>query len=805
MKAFSIRKKMYILIVFFSISIAPVAQLYSQTANEAATPDTKFFQDTVSTLYFPAYPVVLSGEAVNHNSRLNSSDPVSSINAVDQPGTMASGTGAGTGSFSEITNGDPLSHVPVQVQVNTGKSVGSIPFESTTTQSGGIVYSIPIACTPGKNGLQPNIAIVYNSQGGNGIIGYGWNIGGLSSITRTTRNMYYNGKVASIQMDANDAFILDGIRLLKVGATTQFETEQGNIKVNPVTVNSETAYFTVYYPNGCVGTFGFTNNTTNKLFYPITKLTDNVGNSINFNYIFRNNHYYVDNIQYGWNNNAVAFGKIKFTYKTRTDKSFGYEKGIKITEDYLLDKITSYSSDIVIHTYSFSYVFDKVSFLNQVDCDNLNPLTFYYGYSDNVTASLNKSESTLLEYFGSTIPVIVNRGKFDFGTDDDALIIYPDLTNHARFYKDGNLWNHSVSYYISKYNPDQILLTYQSMAYTSPMPTELTAGNGFMELSSGNFDGKPGDEVVKINNTVSNSKDRVTFSVYKPNLYTGLQLLYTRNYDLNNALQHYSSPLSFWPKKYFSADFNGDGKMEMLCISMDSPLGQSDKKSKCTLINLDSNVILFDANRFDYNIDYDEIVPMDYNGDGKAEVCYFNETGMNIYSFIYNGSTYDLVLESTYTSLTINTIKNFEVLFGDLNSDNKCDILVSPAKSYYSSTSVPVPVWAPRYCPYCRKEYPIISNTSQTCRFCSESITPSGRCFECASILEETCNGVRTINMIGNTNRCCPTHGQYISTQITEFVDKGKLWSVYSGTGNAASPYVKGTISFLNVTGSDIF
>lgn len=615
---YSLGLKVLVYLVLFTAN----SQLYSQTVKDSAPVKEGYVSDTVSTINFPVYPVVLSDDAVNHYSSQRTSGSASTGIRLNQIGLASSDVEATTGSFSKITSGDPLSHIPVQVQVNTGKSVGSIPFESAATPSGGIVYSIPVACTPGRNGLQPNISVVYNSQGGNGIIGYGWDIGGLSTISRATTNLYYDGKVSPIQMDANDAFILDGNRLLKIGATTQLETEQGNIKVNPVIVNAAIAYFTVYYPDGSVGTFGFTSNTTNQLYYPVTRLTDNLGNSIDFTYIFRNNHYYINNIQYGRNNNLpINYGKIQFTYKTRSDLEFSYEKGTKVLEDYLLDKITSFSSDLLIHTYTFSYVFDKVSLLDHIDCDNLNPLKFYYGYSNNVSPSLNKTESTLMQYFGSTIPVIINKGKFDYGTDDDALIIYPLLNNAARYYKEGNLFNHSVSYYVSMYNSAQTLLVYQSMADAWPLPVELTAGDGFMELSSGDFDGKPGDEVVKINNTVYSSKDRVTFNVYKPSIYSGLQLLYTRNFDLNNALQHYNSPLSFWPKEYFSADFNGDGKMEMLCVSMDSPLGQSAKKSKCSLIDLNSNTILFDGNRFDFNITNDDIIPMDYNGDGKAELC----------------------------------------------------------------------------------------------------------------------------------------------------------------------------------------
>ena len=65
--------------------------------------------------------------------------------------------------------------------------MGNTEGELSVSLSGGANYNIPIAVPPGINGVVPQVSLSYNSQGGNGLAGYGWNISGVSVITRIGR------------------------------------------------------------------------------------------------------------------------------------------------------------------------------------------------------------------------------------------------------------------------------------------------------------------------------------------------------------------------------------------------------------------------------------------------------------------------------------------------------------------------------------------------------------------------------------------------------------------------------------------
>jgi RHS repeat-associated protein len=91
-------------------------------------------------------------------------------------------------------------------------------------------YTLPLWVPPGRAGMQPELALGYDSRAGNGLLGVGWSLSGLSRLSRCGRTRAVDGYTAPIKFDKTDALCLDGQRLVLLTGThgevgAQYRTE----------------------------------------------------------------------------------------------------------------------------------------------------------------------------------------------------------------------------------------------------------------------------------------------------------------------------------------------------------------------------------------------------------------------------------------------------------------------------------------------------------------------------------------------------------------------------------------------------
>ncbi|MDZ4793925.1 MAG: SpvB/TcaC N-terminal domain-containing protein [Bacteroidota bacterium] len=232
--------------------------------------------------------------------------------------------------------------------IDLSRPVGTVDGTAGTTATGGVTYTIPIYAPPGTNGMQPSVSIVYNSQGSSGVVGFGWNIAGLSMISRTGKNIYHNGQVKPVSYTAEDAFLLDGMRLNAItgsngaNGTVYAGEAESFTKIISITTGSvnNPDWFLVTAKDGSTMEFGntadsriLTDDGLNVMLWRLNRIIDINGNYIDFKYNNNSRDSRIDEINYTGNitTGLLPYNKLKFTYGNRNEVNTGYDGGASLS------------------------------------------------------------------------------------------------------------------------------------------------------------------------------------------------------------------------------------------------------------------------------------------------------------------------------------------------------------------------------------------------------------------------------------------------------------------------------------------
>lgn len=281
--------------------------------------------------------------------------------------------------------GDLHPHIPNSFAIDKSKDIGEIAFAANTSPTGTLSINLPIETIKDDKTFTPELSLAYGSQAGNGFVGFGWDIAGLSFIKTTDKSIYYDGKTSGrANATYDNAFSLDGMRLIKVstsGTTVNFQSELGNIKVIGYGDGTYFTSFTVFYPNGNKAVYSNGTSASINHTFALSTITDLSGNTIRYTYDYIGNQFRIKKITFGKKEQA----SIEFAYTTsRSDPFFIYNAGIKTEHNELLSSITTKLNSEVLRTYTFSYTTKGyVSLLNYIYCSSgdksFNPIRCYYG------------------------------------------------------------------------------------------------------------------------------------------------------------------------------------------------------------------------------------------------------------------------------------------------------------------------------------------------------------------------------------------------------------------------------------------
>ncbi len=608
--------------------------------------------------------------------------------------------------------------------VNPKNVVGEIPCNSSISDQGSVLVDVPIEVYQDPRGMSPKLSFAYNSMSGYGNMGYGWSVSGGSCITHGNKSIYYDRQVESMDLTSVDAMFLDGVRLVRVESsyrnqTVNYQTVSGNITVVAHGVDTsdylkidESVWYEVFYPNGSKALYRRYKNVAYR-----TELTNRFGRKIKYLYETKSGHRVLSRITYG-NELLDAHGEVQFFYKPISDsttRNLYCVGGTKNTLDYLLDYVVASYNNKTFRRYDINYEEkDGSFFVSSIKCSAGNeyytPLSFSYNNDNLMTGSsseeIDQIRLKLKDCSSKLRGNRIVRGKFNFGNDNDGIVVFPDLYPYA--------YNH---YLVNEYKGTESVEILGSVDDKLSSPyLSLTTGKGFIDVITSPLDDENGDEIIKINNIKENTgtgdRDVVCFSVY--HVKNGVvELKYERKYDFYTPEEFKNVDKSNYkrvgPKKFLVGDYDGDGRNEMLVAG-----SGSGRKHGCLLIDLERDKILYknlndklfyeyvpytyvpvakNTNPYDawqekvereYKLS-DKVFVCDFDCDGKSEILVVKTNGeVWLYSFCKEGK-----FECKQTVLNAPEKIEYDgrrIYLGEFNGDGLCDLILSPKRDSESKT-----------------------------------------------------------------------------------------------------------------------
>jgi RHS repeat-associated protein len=603
---------------------------------------------------------------------------------------------------------DPIDPTDPTLPGGNGVTIdaGKTPATLDVSAIGGATYTIPVSLPPGIGNMIPQISLSYNSHADKGIAGLGWNISGLSSISRIPTTMFHDSRMDGVNYDDNDRFALDGQRLMlksgiygKDGAEYQTEV-YSNLRIishgaSPFGNNSGPEYFEVIYPDGSKAFYGSSTDSRSPNQYSLTYIENPLGARITYFYTNNGSSLLISQIQYGSMNTASGINQIIFSYDYASRAEQGYIAGTSFYQGQILKKISVYGNMGNYRHYRLTH--------NTVTGLNYDRLVSIQEFDGNEQHAFNPIHFS----YNSTGDVIVNNSINNLSVSgiasNNSEVVTADFTG-----------NGSMDFLLyPKYNKDKFWTFYDVEANSSyyQMGTQINSGP-FIELfpvTELTYNDKilAGQNIAVVKSQGSAYK----FDIYAAVAYSPVLHQYSKTWDNVPLGPMFYSNCDFTDKQYplefqfLSGDFNGDGMTDVIAVNYGSVItyenqqpsddpyynpgncdqGYTDVGSTAYLINLDrrltsnfvSNLGMLAAS-YDY---YGKLLTGDFNGDGKTDILQIQNGWIYVYGINNSG-----VLQLLWSANDYRINNGQQFLAGDYNGDGKLDLMMATGNNSYFIT-----------------------------------------------------------------------------------------------------------------------
>ncbi|MGV8139163.1 MAG: FG-GAP-like repeat-containing protein [Mangrovibacterium sp.] len=564
--------------------------------------------------------------------------------------------------------------------------VGAVDGLFSVSGTGAATYSIPVDAPPGVGGMSPQLSVVYNSQSVNGVTGWGSNLAGISVINRIPKSIYFDGTAKALTYLGDEAYLLDGQRLIYTSGTPGQEGAIYYPESDPFTKvlvhgtysgTTCNTWFEVISKDGIKYTYGNTSDSRQTFAggkvasWYLNHVEDPLGNYMDYNYMISSYYLYLNSVVYGKNKNesSTLENRIEMSYESRPDPVFFVLETTKGGIYQRLAKITSKTGTSVFREYVLTYansdLFSRLASVTEKNGagESLKPTQLYWNY----LAAFSQQC-----YLPTVNPAIVfptvpfadqSFTSADLNGDGlaDLISVFPiDIPMGGGTIRHTN---YAYIYWASldtNGNPQFLTGNYFDIGPTFSF-------SGWTEQKGGctpiDFDGDGIQEIVIPHLSISELGNFVEFKFF--------------NGALSTRAFGYSLQYSEEMPVYATGDFNNDGKGDIISIEK----GNSNNRYPCMMAGFNQGTTLYQGS---FNLTLPEkpekMFASDFNNDGLTDVMVFYEGGYSIFWNQGYGISNQTLSDNKKTTGT--TIENNRMVrMGDFDGDGLSDFILNGTDS----------------------------------------------------------------------------------------------------------------------------
>jgi YD repeat-containing protein len=267
-------------------------------------------------------------------------------------GPVSADAGGSGGQVSLLSSGGSATFNPYNEFGN------SLRLSRINELSGAFTYSVPIAVPPGRNGMQPELALVYNSQKRDeqNIVGYGWDV----PIPYVERQ----NKVGIEDLYSVDTFYstLSG-ELATTTSPNAFLAKSDDGSFLKYDFSSSTNRWTVQAKDGHISKFGYAttsrmynqSTTTEAFRWMLDEERDSNGNYVKYEYAKDGGFPYLSKITYTGNGSTDGIFTVDFIREQRADNATSSAPRFETETRYRTSEIDVSANGEWVRKYQLAY------------------------------------------------------------------------------------------------------------------------------------------------------------------------------------------------------------------------------------------------------------------------------------------------------------------------------------------------------------------------------------------------------------------------------------------------------------------